>query len=504
MNCLFKHIRHLRPVLVFMALSACIWAQDDSTQGQTPTGAPPAATGGAEEPSLDNPPLSGLDRPRFELPFGGRSYLLPGLQLSESANSNPSGSSASSGVTAVTQGLGSLDLQKYLKRYVVGLDYIGGGSYYKSPFNRADHFTQVHTLSSDQRFLWRTGQFALRDTLDYLPEGSFGFGAVGGAGSFGAALGGGYGAGTGLGGGVAGGTPTGLYGGGSFGALGFQPRIDNTTIADVTQELSARTSVTVGGSFGISHFTEKTENLINSQQSTFQVGYNHLLGRKDQIGVVYAFQEFHFPQEGSGSIEAQVWNVLYAHRITGRLNFVIGGGPQLVEVHNPATTFLLLGIIPITLPASTTKTLTGNGSVTLGYTVSPRTHLQLLFQRLISPGSGFLPGANTDAVRVSASHQFARRWTETTDGGYSYNSGFRNATSTSGLNSQAYQYWYFGASLRRQLSAHFDAFVSYQYTEFGAHSCLSSTNHGNGCGQSINQHTGQIGIDWRPHPIPLD
>ena len=507
MNRLYKQIRHLRPVLVFMALSVCVWAQDDSTQGQTPTGAPPAATGGVEEPSLDNPPLSGLDRPRFELPFGGRSYLLPGLQLGESVNSNPSGSSRSSGVSAVTQGLGSLDLQKILKRYVVGLDYIGGATFYNgSSFNRGDRLTQVHTLSSDQRILWRTGQLAIRDTFDYLPEGTFGFGGLGGAGGFGAALGGvsGSGAGTGLGGGLAGGTPTGQYGGGSFGASGFQPRIDNIAIADITQELSARTSVTLGGSFGISHFTQKVENLINSEQSTFQVGYNRLLGRKDQIGVLYAFQEFHFPLAGSGSIEAQVWNVLYAHRITGRLNFVIGGGPQLVEVHNPATTFLLLGIIPITIPASTTKTLTANGSVTLGYRVSSRTNFQLLFQRLISPGSGLLPGANTDATRFSAGHVFAQRWTGSADGGYSYSSGFRNVSSTQGLNSRAYQYWYVGTSMRRQLSQHFDAFVSYQFSEFGGHSCLSSANHGNGCGQSINGHTGQIGLDWRPHPIPLD
>src|ERR1700746_332009 len=101
MNRLLKQIRQLRPVLVFVALSLIVWGQDDSTQGQTPTGAPPAATGGVE-PSLENPPLSGLDRPRFELPFGGRSYLVPGLQLSESANSNATGSSTNSGVSAVT------------------------------------------------------------------------------------------------------------------------------------------------------------------------------------------------------------------------------------------------------------------------------------------------------------------------------------------------------------------------------------------------------------------
>jgi hypothetical protein len=402
-------------------------------------------------------------------------------------------------------------LQKILKRYAVGLDYIGGGSFYAGPsFNGGRHFTQVHTLSSDQRFLWQTGQLAIRDNFDYLPEGTFGFGSVGGAGSFGSVLGGVSGAGgTGLGGGLAGGTSTGYYGGGSFGSVGYQPRIDNVTIADVTQELSARTSVTLGGSFGVSHYVHESNNLINSEQSTFQAGYNRLLGRKDQVGLLYAFQEFHFPQAGSGGLDAHVWNVLYAHRITGRLNFVIGGGPELVKIHNPATTILLLGVIPIKIPASTTNSISGNGSVTVGYTVSSRTSVQFLFQRLITPGSGFLPGANTDAARLSASHLFGRRWTGTVDTGYSHNSALRSPSSSSGLNANAYQFWYFGASLRRQLSEHFDVFASYQFNDFGAHSCLSSANGlsgnvSNACGQTITRHTGLIGIDWRPRPIRLD
>jgi hypothetical protein len=410
-------------------------------------------------------------------------------------------------VSAVTEGLGSADLQKIFKRYSVGLDYIGGASFYAGPsFNGQGHVTQMHTLSSDQRILWRTGQLAIRDSLDYLPEGTFGFGSLGGAGSFGAALGGvsGSGAGTGVGGGLAGGTPAGQYGGGSFGSIGYQPRIDNSAIVDVTEELSARTSVTLGAGFTISDYLRKQNNLINSQQTTFQAGYNRRLGRKDQVGVLYAFQEFHFPQAGTGSLNTQVWNVLYSHRITGRLNFVVGGGPQLVDVHSPATTFLLLGIIPITIPATTHRTISGNGSVTLGYTLSSRTSLQFLYQHFISPGSGFLPGANTDAARLSASHVFARRWTGTVDSGYSHNSALHNVSSSTGLNANGYQFWYLGASLRRQLTEHFDAFASYQFNEFGAHSCLSSGNQVNACGQTISRHTGLIGIDWRPRPIRLD
>jgi hypothetical protein len=229
-----------------------------------------------------------------------------------------------------------------------------------------------------------------------------------------------------------------------------------------------------------------------------------LLNRKDQIAVLYAFQEIHFPMAESGSIDVHVWNALYAHRITGRLNLVIGGGPQIVQIHSPATTFLLLGIIPITIPASTTQTISGNATVTLGYIFSSRTNAQLLYQRYVTPGSGFVAGANTDAARASVSHTFRRLWTEVTDFGYSHNSSLGNGSATAGINAKSYQFWYGGASLRRQLGPYFSAFLNYQFNDFGATSCSTSTASKAVCGQTFRSHTGQIGISWHPHPIRLD
>lgn len=524
MNSFQEILRRLAPVLVLFAAS-CAWTQQDSSSGQTApgqtvpspdqntpgqqdTGAAPAATSGAGEPSLENPPLSGLDTPRSEPAFGGRSYLVPGAQISESANSNISGSVNTGSVSAVTQGLFSLDLQKLWKRYAVGLDYVGGGDVYTgSVQNNGSRAYQVHSLSSDQRILWRTGQLAIRDNFDYLPEGTFGFGSVGGAGGFGSVLGGLSGPGTGLGGGLAGGSPSGFYGSGSFGSVGFEPRIDNITIVDATQELSARSTVTLGGGFDYSHYLDKSAaqfGVIDSQQSSAQAGYNRLLGPHDQVGVLYAYQEFHFPRAGTGNLTAQIWNALYAHRITGRLNFTVGGGPEIVDVHSPGFQFDLLGVIPVTVPPSTTRHISGNGSVTFSYIVSARTTAQVLYQRYISPGSGFLPGANTNAARASLSHVFKLRWTGSVDAGYSYNSGFQNNSPNTGLNAQAYQYWYAGGTLRRQLSPHFDVFASYQFNDFGAHKCEASSGSTAVCGQTALRHAGMIGIDWRPRPIRLD
>src|SRR6476646_441568 len=262
-------------------------AQDDS--GSSGSGAAPAATAPAEQNNVENPPLSGLDAPTAEPAFGGRSYLVPGLQVSESVDSNAaSSSSINTHPSEITRALGSVDMRKIWRQYQFGLDYIAGGDFYAGPrFTTArGRATQVHTFAANQRILWRTGQLAIRDSFDYLPEGSFGFSSYGGAGGFGSAIGGGVsgaGAGTGLGGGLAGGNAGGL-GTVGYGSIGYQPRIDNSAVVDVVQGLSPRSTVTLAGGYNFSDYLNKSSApfpIINSQQTIGQIGFNRLLNRRD-------------------------------------------------------------------------------------------------------------------------------------------------------------------------------------------------------------------------------
>ena len=506
-----RTIRYTLLALLFAGMTApAVVAQDDSSSGDQ--GAPPAATAPAG-PNVENPPLSGLDLPTSEPAFGGRSYLMPGLQLSQSVDSNLAGTTTGNGthVAGVTTALGSLDLQKIWRRSQLGLDYIAGGNVHTGPtFSNQGRAYQVHTFAAAERILWRTGQLSLRDTFDYLPEGTFGFNSFGGAGSFGSALGSGVsgaGAGTGLGGGLAGGTPAGLYGGNAgYGSLSFQPRINNSSVVDVVQQFSPRTSMTIGGGYSLADYLDKsaaTFPIVNSTQTTGQIGFNHLLNPKDQIGVLYAYQDFQFPQSGSGTVTAHVWNVLYGHRITGKLNFTASGGPQLVSIYTPSKVIPLPPLGTITVPSSEKTSITGNGSVTLAYTVSARTSAQLLYQHYLTPGSGFYAGANTDAARIAIGHLFGRHWTTTTDVGYSRSSNLQTTTSStsSGVHSRTYQFWYAGSSLHRNIGQQFGIFVNYQFSDLGLGQCTAT---GSVCGQTSTRHTGSIGIDWHPKPIRLD
>jgi hypothetical protein len=468
-------------------------AQDDA--GSAGSGAAPAATAPAEQNNVENPPLSGLDAPTAEPAFGGRSYLVPGLQVSESVDSNAaSAANNNSHTSEITRALGSVDMQKIWRQYQFGLDYIAGGDFYAGARIATNHgrATQVHTLAANQRILWRTGQLAIRDSFDYLPEGTFGFSSYGGAGGFGSAIGGGVtgvGAGTGVGSGLAGGSAGGV--GTSFGSIGYQPRIDNSSVIDVVQGLSPRSTVTLAGGYSFTNYldTIPTLPLVNSQQITGQVGFNRILNRKDQVGVQYAYQDFHFPRVGSGTVQTHTWNALYGHRISGKLNLTVAGGPQLIVLNSP------LG---------TTKKLTANGSLTFAYSVSALTSVQVVYQRYVSPGSGFYAGANTDAARLSLGHLFGRHWTTTTDVGYSHNSSVQSASvlPPSGLTSHSYQFWYAGTSLQRRLGQQFSFFVSYQFNDMGLSQC--TTGPTSVCSGTSTRHTGQVGINWHPKPIRLD
>src|SRR5262249_48645197 len=147
-----------------------------------------------------------------------------------------------------------------------------------------------------QGIAWKTGQFYIRDSFSYLPEGAFGFATYGGATGFELGLGA-LGEGNGLVG-VGLGGQYGILGSAQYGSLGQTPRITNVTVADVTQALSPRSSITAAGSYAFVHFTDNNfDNLINSHQAGAQFGYNYSLTPKDQIGFAYGYRDFVFPSE---------------------------------------------------------------------------------------------------------------------------------------------------------------------------------------------------------------
>jgi hypothetical protein len=389
--------------------------------------------------------------------------------------------------------LGSLALQKLWSRYDVGLQYVGGGAYYGG---QNIGWTQFHSLNADQRYLWRTGQFALRDSFSYLPEGAFGFGAYGGSGALSGVggLGGSGGGITGIGAGGGGA----LAGTGQLGSLGNAPRISNVAIADITQSVSPRSSFTMAGSFGLVHFTSgsntttinnQTVTFLDSQQVSGQAGYNYQINRSDQIGILYGYQSFHYPNTVSGNFRTHYFHFLYGHRISGRMDLVLGGGPQITVITQPVGS----GSI-------SNSTLSASGRAMLRYRFT-QTNLSLSYLHYNSSGSGFYGGAMTNLFRLAASRPFGRSWSGTVDVGYTTNSRILPST-TGGVPGQSFNSLYAGGSLHRQFGRVFTGFVSYQFNNLTFDQSFCGT--ASSCNRTTRRQVALIGLDWTPHAIRLD
>lgn len=470
------------PILILtwlILLAATAWGQSSDPQSSQ-SGAVPATVPVGEQ-SSENPPISGLDQPSLEAPFQTRSFLVLGAHVSEAADSNVGQSTGSSSLNADTRALGSLMLQRISSHAVTALDYVGGIIYY-SDFSPGTN--QIHQFDGEQRFLWRTGQLTARDEFSYLPEGAFGYGAYGESGAYNLGLGGlGY-----IGGAVGQGLG-GIFTLGEFGALGQAPRYSNISILDLEQGLSKRSSLTLAAGYGLIRFTGNSPNFIDSNQITGQAGYDYQISRRSQIALVYGFQQFQYPNLPGSSFHTHVGQFLYGYRISGRLDLVLGAGPQVTVINNSP------------LFGGSSQRITASARGILRYRF-PKTSLGLYYDRYDTSGSGYFLGATSDIVRFSVSRPLGRHWTASSDIGYARNEriepGFLGLLPST---TASFWYLYAGAALQRQLGRSFSMFLSYQFNDltFGDAFCTTP-----GCNTISLRHVGAIGLDWRPHPFRLD
>jgi hypothetical protein len=470
-------------LLLAMGLAAAAQTTPDQNAPANPSAtqqapAPPAPAYGTADVTA-NPPITALDAPSLEPNLQPRSMLVGGVQGSESIDTNVNEAFNTSHVQSVTRLLGGLTMQRLWSRYNFGAAYIGGLGIYSTSDPTVRN---IQEFQVQQGIAWKTGQFYLRDSFSYLPEGAFGFATYGGATGFELGLGA-LGEGNGLVG-VGLGGQYGILGSSQFGSLGQTPRITNVTVADVVQALSPRSSITAAGSYALVHFTDNNvENLINSHQAGGQFGYNYALTPKDQLGVAYGYREFVFPSEvGADNISSHIVQVLYGHRITGRLDFVVGAGPQWTTIDNPL---------------QHTTNLSGSGRFTLRYRW-PRTTLALSYMAYDTAGSGFFAGAESQIARVGVGRQIARRWDARADVGFSHNRRLQDAAA--GIDATSFNYWFAGAGVRRAFTRNFGAFVSYQFNRqvFEGFDCT-----GPNC-NTTQRHVVTFGADWHFRPIRLD
>jgi hypothetical protein len=497
--------RHSIFSLMLLTLALGTSRAQDSSSPQSPAATPdsaqqpetpPVPAFGQENPPppvSENPPISGIDQPGLEPHAAPLSYLQPGLHLTESADSNIANTLGGSSLHSVTRALGSLTLQRLWSNYKLALDFVGGAGYYSQ---RRIGFQQLEQLDVDQRITWKRGQLGVRDSFSYLPEGNFGA-AYGSLGGLGAALGGGASAGQNV-----------FLGGSQFGSLAQVPRIMNLSLVDVVENLTPRSSVTLTGGYGFVHFTGKAVDVLTgnqpsarflgSTQVSAQAGYNRILGPHDQAALTYGYQGFNFSVSGL-AFHSHVVQLMWGHRISGRMDLLIAAGPQIAALSFGTGRDLRVSVA---------------GRAELRYRFQ-KAVVSVAFDRYITSGSGFFPGAQSDIARLGVKRPLGRVWDGFADLGYARNRRAQtltaeqrvlcalSSTQCPGVIANTYSYGFAGLGVHRMLGRDFHAFASYQfnYLTFDSSFCGAGFP---ACNRIAQRHVGTIGIDWTPRPTRLD
>jgi hypothetical protein len=256
---------------------------------------------------------------------------------------------------------------------------------------------------------------------------------------------------------------------------------------------------------------------IGNSQVSAQVGYNRILGPHDQGALSYGYQGFDFST--GVNFHSHVIQLMWGHRITGRMDFLIGAGPQFTQINNIPTVVtnptsadtippcFISPSIQLECPRNDLR-LSAAGRASLRYKF-PKVNLDLSYQHYLTSGSGFFAGSESDIVRLSANRPLNRVWTAFSDIGYSRNSRVltvscpASASSCPGVNANIYQYGFAGLGVHRMFGRTIQAFASYQFNDlaFDNSYCLGTSGP---CNRISQRHVGTIGLDWTPRPIRID
>lgn len=411
----------------------------------------------------DNHALTGV------IPLGlginAHSYWQPHANLFTSVDSNPTQTTGHTSWGTWASLSGGVDVHKVSAGNNLDLSYLGAGSF---STDSAATNGAVQTLSFSDRKLFHRWALSIVDSLNYLPESSFGFGGL---------------LGTPLpGSGIGVGTP----GPGQSLFVGLGQNLGNAFDTEADVFLTGRTSLTfVGGYSTLKNFDS---NLLNYGTANASAGYNYEIDRRDTIGLAYTFGDTSYSNFHQ-SIVDHTFHVAYSRRVTGRLAFQIGAGPDIAIFQVPITAGPGGGA-PVKSSGATS--LYWSLSTNLAYALR-RTSFSLGYNHGVSGGSGVLAGSDSDTVNGTITRQITRLFSSGITGGYSRNRGLAVINTTTPLASQTFDSWYGGGNFSRPIGRTLALSLTYmlQYQNSGAAFCI-----GKPCATDVLRNTISVGFNW--------
>ncbi len=419
---------------------------------------------GPEDLAPDTQPLAGVETLSLGIPES-RSYWEPSANVTSTAASN--GLGANSGWTTFTNLSGGLALHDTSGRSNLSLSY-EGGAVVSDDGGTGNGVTQE--LGLVENLSWERETLSFFEQASYVPETIFGYAGIG-------ALT------------LPGGNPVVLPPGLGLNGTILTARNDqlyDSSLVQIDIKLSPRSSLTLAGGYSLLDYFGPT--LLNTNDTIFQAGYNHLLTRKDTIALQYRFSAFRY--EGSSQlINDNTVQLSYARRVTGRLAFQVGAGPEFTFFSMPVLTG------PASSGPASSLQLDWSASTSLTYQME-RTQLALSYGHGVSGGAGVFTGSVQDTMTGSLSYPFSRTMSAGFATGYARNKAL--AIPGSLVVNQAYDYWFGDATLSHSLGRTMNLALSYevQYQNSNFGFCAGPT-----CGTGLVIHEISVGLGW--HTVPL-
>ncbi|MGH9681093.1 MAG: hypothetical protein ACRD4Y_14190 [Candidatus Acidiferrales bacterium] len=390
-----------------------------------------------------------------------RNIFDPSLSVSELGQTFPSAPGQSSLYSTTLVG-GALDFDRTWSRYHTIAVYSGGEDFVRG-FQNLN--AQFHDASISQEVDWARLHLVLRDDFIATPGASFTGTGIGGPGIITQ---------------IASTLESSLNGIG----MGFIPgetiengtvmRYMNAALGQAEYSFSRRSVLTVAGSYGLLHFT--TPGFVDSHMLNTQAGYDYMLDPFDSIGFIAGYGKISFVGT-SGATSNYLGALAFGRKITGRLAFQVGGGPEQIR----------------STSAANGGFQTWYASVTTALTYERRRDgYSLTFTRGLTSGSGVLLGAKSNIFTVGAHRDLTRHWTTSVNGGYAIN----NSLTTVNGSSQRFDNWFIAATLGSQLGRH--ALLNFSYglqRQYSPPVCPVTS-----CGVSGYQQSFGMTLNWHLRP----
>src|SRR5258708_32920190 len=257
-------------------------------------------------------------------------------------------------------------------------------------------------------------------------------------------------------------------------------RIGNAIISQTSYALGYRSSLTFGGSYEVLHFIDG--GFQDSSSASFSGGYNYLLSALNSMSISYRFSRLMLSNLPQGSDDHTV-QLFFARRITERLSFQIGAGPD-VQIYR----------LPVAGPGTVVGWVLSSA---LNYKFR-RVGARFNYSHSLTGGSGVLRGAETDMFSGHLNRAFGN-WEGSVSAGYSRNRALEQTTVNA--NAITTQGWFATAQASPHFVRYGSLFVAYNVS---GQSSLAAVCTLPACRTSTLTQTVSIGYNWGFRPVILE